>query len=331
MDLAECDFCAHRCRIAPGGAGRCGVRHRRGSSGIETRWYRQVQVAAVDPVEKKPLYHFLPGSRAFSVALGGCNFRCSFCQNDSIAFAERVGSPRHRWHPPELVAAWRRSGAPIIAWTYTEPAVWQDYLVDCSLLARQEGAKIAMVTNGFFTPETVERLLPVVDAFNIDLKGDDDFYRRICGGIRQPVMETIHTIAPLRHLEVTTMIMERYHPPALLREMAGELAEAGVKVWHLSRFYPAGEMLQELPTSEEYLDQVLTELRRLQNREPHSTPTFIFAGNSRKLGKETTYCPHCGTECIRRVPIVADDTDEGQCRRCGQRLYGTFAAKGDKL
>lgn len=313
----RCDFCAHRCRLRPGDYGLCGVRtNRAAESRLITTVYGQIQAAAVDPIEKKPLYHFLPGSTAFSVALGGCNFRCRFCQNDRIAFTENLGPPRARWKPEDLLAAWRSSGAPIIAFTYTEPAVWQDYLIDCAGEARSQGARIVMVTNGFLTPEAVERLLPVVDAFNIDLKGDDRFYRTLCRATGAPVLETIARIAPYRHLEVTTMLMERFHDDRVLAELRNDLAAAGVKVWHLSRFYPAGTMRDEPPTGEQFL---LDALHRVGKEIP-----YLYGGNSRIMEYQQTLCPRCGSLCIARNGGVSLHARGGSCPRCGEEVYGVF-------
>lgn len=318
----ECDFCAHRCRIPPGGTGLCGVRYHKPRTegdpgGIITTVYGEIQAVALDPIEKKPLYHFLPGSTAFSVALGGCNFRCRFCQNDSIAFADRLGPPRVHWEPEDFLAAWKRSEAPVIAFTYTEPAVWQDYMIDCARLARQEGARIVMVTNGFLTPRAVERLLPLVEGFNIDLKGDDQFYRTLCRATDAPVIETIRRIAPLRHVEVTTMLMERFHDAPVLQRLEEHLLEAGVRVWHLSRFHPAGEMRDEAATSEAFLKEAILERKR-------GIP-YIYAGNSRFSEYHRTICPQCGTVCVTRGPVVRDYTQGGTCPRCGLPQYGVFS------
>ncbi len=318
----QCDFCAHRCRIPPDRTGLCGVRyHVPGSPGqpprIVTTVYGEIQTAATDPIEKKPLYHFLPGSRAFSIALGGCNFRCRFCQNDGIAFAENLGSALVHWEPGDLAEAWRRSEAPVLAYTYTEPAVWQDYLLDSGVEAAKQGARIVMVSNGFFTPQAVDRLLPVVEAFNIDLKGNEEFYRSLCRATDSPVIEAIRRIAPYRHVEVTTMLMERFHDDTVLTTLRDHLVDAGVQVWHLSRFHPAGKMLDEPATSEAFLRHALETVKT--DRIP-----YLYAGNSRILEYQRTLCPRCGTLCVDRGAEVVNDLVRGACPRCGVHLYGVF-------
>jgi pyruvate formate lyase activating enzyme len=219
-----------------------------------------------------------------------------------------------------VVAAWQRSGVPTIAYTYTEPGVWQDYLLASARPARREGARIVMVTNGYLTPEAVERLLPVVDGFNIDLKGDDRFYRKLCRGTFEPVVETIRRVAPHRHLEVTTMLMERFHDRETLEMLRDQLAAAGVKVWHLSRFHPAGMMRDEPPTSEEFLQEALNEVAFSGDR---SIP-YIYAGNTGNRRYQRTLCPECGTLCVDRAGSVILYAVHGRCPGCGHHLYGVF-------
>ena len=312
-----CDFCAHRCTIAPGDTGLCGVRmndHGR----LRTTVYGDIQSAGIDPIEKKPLYHFLPGSQVFSVALAGCNFRCSFCQNASIAFPEHFPEPQTQWSAEDVYRQWKRSGTPSIAYTYSEPSVWQDFILDSAPLVRADGGRVVMVTNGFFTEEAIDRLIPVVDAFNIDLKGDDQFYRRLCKGRSQPVLEAIRRIAPQRHLEVTTMLMSSRHTRETIDMLRTELVEAGVQVWHLSRFFPAFQMADEPATTEQDLRDVLDYLAEREG------PPFIFAGNSRQSEYHRTNCPECGTVCIEHRPPVRDYTDHGACPQCGHQVYGVF-------
>ncbi len=312
-----CDFCAHRCRIPEGRTGLCGVRRNSGGR-LETTVYGAIQSAALDPIEKKPLYHFLPGTRVFSVALAGCNFRCRFCQNASIAVPEQFPLPVAHWDADRLVAEWRASGTPAIAYTYSEPTVWQDYILDTAPGIRRAGGRVVMVTNGFLTPEATERLVEVVDAFNIDLKGDDEFYRQLCRGRMEPVLDTIRRVAPRRHLEVTTMLMPSRHSAETVEELRRALVDAGVRVWHISRFFPAWQMRDEPPTTEDQVRSVLDGIAATGD------PPFIFAGNSRQSEYHQTRCPDCGTVCIDHRSPVRNLTDRGRCPGCGARLYGVF-------
>ncbi len=296
----------------------CGVRENRDGT-LVTTVYGKILAAAIDPIEKKPLYHFLPGSEIFSVALGGCNFRCSFCQNASIAMPELIPEARYRWAPEEAAEAWRRSETPSIAWTYSEPTVWQDYLLDASAAVREMGGRVVVVSNGFMTGEALERMVPLVDAFNIDLKGDDHFYRTLCRARLNPVIETIQRISGTRHLEVTTMLIESRHTVDSVLRLRDTLVDAGVRVWHVTRFFPAWRMLDEAATSEGWLDAVIERLRN------DGDPPFIFAGNSRQSKYGKTLCPSCGTLCIDHRSPVRDETDAGACPGCGRVVYGVFA------
>ncbi len=315
----RCDFCAHRCVLAPGQLGRCGIRENRGGT-LLTTTYGQIVAAAVDPIEKKPLFHFYPGSTAFSVALAGCNFRCRFCQNASLAFPELFERDVRRWTIDELLSAWRSTSSPTIAYTYSEPGVWQDFLLDTARPAVEEGARIAMVTNGFLTAEAADRLVDVVDAFNIDLKGDERFYRTLCHAHFDPVVATTERIARTRHVEVTTMLIESTHSVDLLERLADQLARAGVKVWHLSRFHPAWKMHDEPRTSEGFIKDAVERVRERWNNDI----PFIYVGNSRQSEYLRTACPRCGRLCVERNGRVIDHTIGGRCPSCDFTLYGRF-------
>ncbi|SIQ57537.1 pyruvate formate lyase activating enzyme [Alkalispirochaeta americana] len=320
----ECDFCLHRCSLPPGGTGRCGVR-RNEAGRLCTTVYGEIQAWAVDPIEKKPLFHFLPGSRTFSLALGGCNFVCPFCQNGRIAFSSRLGPPRVRWSPRETVEAWQRSQTPTLSFTYTEPGVWQDYLRDVAALARKEGARIVMVTNGYLTSEALDRLIPLVDAFNVDLKGGPGFYGKYCGAEDgfEGVVGALERIAPVRHLEVTSLVIEGIHTGAELEGMFSRLVSAGVSVWHLSRFFPAGSMSHRAPTGEAFLEELLERFSR-KGGDGGRIP-FIYGGNCRHMRYQRTLCPRCGSLCISRGRSAGDYTRLGRCPSCGAKIYGVFS------
>ncbi len=319
--MSRCDFCAFSCSLESGETGACGVRTNVDGT-ITTDVWGYVVSEAIDPVEKKPLYHFLPGSRTFSFALFGCNFRCTFCQNASIAYPEFRGTRAGKLVPPgEMVDRWVRSETPSIAFTYGEPAVWQDYLMEVATGVRARGGKTIMVSNGFYSETATERLAGVIDAFNIDLKGGSAFYRSQCKGARGPVVAAIRALAPRCHVEVTSMVIEGLHTEDEIAAIGADLQEAGVQVWHISRFFPAFQMSHRPATSERWLRTVLVSMR-----ERLSIP-FIYAGNSRQSEYHQTRCPRCATVCIERdtAAFVVDRTRDGACPGCGERLYGTFA------
>jgi len=339
-----CDFCEHRCSLADGQTGVCGIRTRRGDR-IETVNYGEHISLAVDPVEKKPLYHVFPGGKALSSALYGCNFRCAFCQNSTISQPKLFRSLSTKYvGPSELAGKLNREGYPIAAFTYSEPTVWQDYMIDAAREVKRVGGYTAMVTNGFFTEEALERMVPYIDAFNIDLKGDEDFYRRLCGGHLEPVLRNIKALAggsalagasagaggsvsstqpaPDRApvLEVTTMVMEGEHTEDGVVAMGKLLDEAGVQVWHLSAFYPAYKMQDHAPTSPETLDRIYHRVST-ETKIPH-----IYAFSRRHARYQQTFCSHCGSLCIDRKGFALEKNylDGGRCRSCGTKMYGLF-------
>lgn len=300
-----CDFCYRHCDISEGGYGYCQARTVR-SGQLEDRNYGELAAAAIDPVEKKPLYHFLPGTRTLSVAMEGCSLSCAFCQNHEIARSHNEGFP---FTPPEKLSEYAIAHSiPSLSFTYTEPIVWQDYVMAASMIARKRRLKTIMVTNGTFSEEALGRLLPLIDAYNIDLKGDDGFYRDICKGSIAPVLDGIARITEYgSHLEVTTLIIEGIHDEGMIRALGRALRERGVHVWHLTRFFPAYRMADRKPTSEDFL------MRMIEAAE-ESGIEFIYPGNSRM--RSMMRCPSCGKE------IAAPE--DGGCPHCGTSIYGVW-------
>ncbi len=319
MNPVRCDFCYRYCMIEEGGQGFCTVRENHGGT-LVTNGYASVVAMGVDPVEKKPLYHFYPGTKTFSLALFGCNLRCTFCQNYQISQPEYKQLVQRRPLPArEAVELALKEGCPSISFTYSEPLVWQDYLMEVSLLAREAGLKTIMVTNGTFSKEALDRLEPIIDAFNIDVKGSDAFYRNYTGGRLKPVLDGIQRIAQgPSHLEVTTMVMEKVHTIEEICMIAAELKKRSVQVWHLSRYFP--RYREHTPqTSEAYLQQVW---EAVQDK---GIP-FVYRGNSD--ADQTTYCPHCH----RALAVGWDKGDahatkafqNGHCTVCNTEIYGRF-------
>jgi len=331
---ALCDFCYHQCMIPQGGHGICGVREYRDGN-ICTLGYAEIVASGVDPVEKKPFYHVLPGSSTLSVALFGCNLTCRFCQNHRISQMDSPLYPsraaKRHWptllSPEELVETLVSSGVPLMSYTYSEPIVWQDYMLATAKLVHQKGLLNCMVTNGSFSPASLERILPWIDAFNIDVKGDDAFYRHYCGGRLAPVLDAIGTIAatPGKVLEVTTLVIEDVHTAEMLKLIGKDLAQLGVKVWHLSRFFPHYRMADQPPSSELFLLGMLEVARG-------SGIPYIYAGNSSLSEWEQTCCPSCGTLLMASHSYAgeagldcAESVVDGKCQACGEPVYGLFS------
>lgn len=315
----RCDFCYHHCSIAEGQSGICSVRTVE-KGRLVTKGYGKLVALAVDPIEKKPLYHFLAGSKTLSIALFGCNLRCEFCQNYTIsqpAFSQ--GQQTQTLDAASVVALAFEHACPSISFTYSEPLVWQDYLIEVATLAKQQGLATIMVTNGTFSEEALERITPLIDAFNIDLKGDESFYRRLCGGSAKPVLEAIgYLVGKGSHVEVTTMVMETEHDPSQLLALAGQLHDRGVNVWHLSRYFERYKATQRA-TSETYLSEMIKLVAPLGI-------AYVYAGNSSQ--RQATYCPHCHTLLVsdrRYGPIQCGKALQGGlCSSCSQKIYGRW-------
>ncbi|MGD8968396.1 MAG: AmmeMemoRadiSam system radical SAM enzyme, partial [Anaerolineae bacterium] len=256
-ERVQCYLCAHRCRISEGKRGVCHVRENRGGA-LYTLVYGRTISQHVDPVEKKPLAHFYPGTTAYSIATVGCNFRCEWCQNADISQMPR---DRHfiagnKASPEQIVAAARRSGCRSIAYTYTEPTIFFEYAYDTARLAREAGIANIYVTNGFMTAgpgEMLETFDPYLDAANVDLKAfRDETYRRYVGGRLQPVLDSLKKMKELGvWVEVTTLVVPGINDDEEeLRDAARFVAqELGPETpWHISRFYPGYQMTHVPPT-----------------------------------------------------------------------------------
>lgn len=331
----NCDFCYKLCSIPEGSRGACGAREHRDGE-LRTIGYGKVLTAAVDPVEKKPFFHLFPGEKTLSISLFGCNYRCDFCQNSEVSQPDGFYAPDYghaaglssvpEISPEHIVEIMKQKNLNIMCYTYSEPVVWQDYMLDAAKLVKQGGGYNLMVTNGSFSPASLERVLPLIDGFNVDVKGDDQFYKSICKGTLAPVLKSVERIAndPNSILEVTTMIIEGTHTAEGIRALGNRLYEMGVKVWHLSRFFPRYRMEDHAATSEVYLSRILEAAQ--QSKIP-----YIYAGNSINLQHEKTICPSCDSLLITSHSYrgearydVTRTMRDGNCASCGNPIYGLF-------
>jgi len=311
-DAVRCGLCPHRCRIAPGKRGVCGVRENRGGV-LFACTYASVSAVAVDPVEKKPLFHFHPGASILSIGSVGCNFRCEFCQNWHLVL-RRV--PVEPVRIEDLLLAARREGSVGIAYTYNEPFIQFEFVLDCAKAFRAAGQKNVLVTNGYVEPEPLAELLPFVDAMNIDLKSmDPAFYRKICGGSLEPVLETIRTAAKATHVELTTLLYTGHNDADdSIRNVVDFVERTDPEIpLHLSRYFPQHRATAP-PTPQERLDSAY---RIARERLP-----FVYVGNARLPGTEDTVCPQCRATVIRRegYRIDARGLSGDRCGACGARL-----------
>lgn len=319
--VVECYLCAHRCRLGPGKRGICRVRENREGI-LYTLIYGKAISSHIDPIEKKPLFHFLPGTLSYSLATVGCNFRCRFCQNWEISQAGEITEdtiPGVALSPETIVRKALSSKCQSISYTYTEPTIFFEYASDTAKLAREEGLKNVFVTNGYQTPETVDKMKGLIDAANVDLKSfSEEFYSQFCKAHLKPVLETIKNMyeAGIR-LEVTTLLVPGENDsPEELRKIADFLAGISVDIpWHLSRFYPHYQMLGTPPTLAETIYQAIKIGERAGLR-------YLYAGNLPGNDYENSLCHHCKEIVVARVGYrVGKINLQGKiCAHCGQEL-----------
>lgn len=319
-----CFLCAHRCKINSGNWGICRVRENKDGK-LYTHVFGEVIAAHIDPIEKKPLYHYLPGSKSFSIATIGCNFQCPFCQNWQISQASRQKEKvfsGYKLPPDEVVRQALANGCSSISYTYTEPTVFFEYAYKTAELAKEKGLGNIFVTNGYLTKEAVKTLSPVLDAANVDLKSfDDEFYKKMCKAKLQPVLDCINFMK--EHgiwVEVTTLIIpgENDGDPEL-RQIAKFLADVDPDIpWHISRFHPDYKYNDSYPTP-------LEKLVRAVEIGKEEGLRYLYIGNV--IGEsEDTLCPSCGKTLIKRNGLFVAESviDKGRCPYCGQKIAGIF-------
>ncbi len=256
----RCDVCSNRCIISPGTRGICGVRENQEGELYSLNYGKTIAVH-VDPIEKKPLYHFMPSTRTYSFAAAGCNFHCLWCQNWEISQNPKPDKPVEgvEISPEEHVDRALQSKCPSISYTYSEPTIFLEYALDTMKLAKEKGLKNIWVTNGFMTKETLDLIAPYLDAANVDFKGANlGVYEKYCGGKAEPIMETLKYFNKARiHTEITTLIVPSINDSSEeLEFIAGFIAsKLGKEVpWHISRFFPAWKMMDTPATPMETLE-----------------------------------------------------------------------------
>ena len=311
----RCRLCAHRCHIKDGGRGICEVRENRGGI-LYTLSYGRLIARHIDPIEKKPLFHFLPGSKSYSIATIGCNFRCGFCQNFEISQMERKGRSElagEEFSPVEIASDARRTGCTSISYTYTEPTIFFEYALATAKEAKQWGMKNVFVTNGYETAETVQEMRGLIDAANVDLKSfSDEFYKKQCHARLDPVLESIRLMYGAGiHVEVTTLIVPGLNDSdgelrAIAKYLRGLSPDLG---WHVSRFHPDYKLTDRDATPERTIFRAV-DIGREEGL------NYVWAGNLPRRGYEDTVCPNCNKAVIRRSVFTILETKLSG-NRCG--------------
>ncbi len=319
-----CSLCSHRCLISEGKRGICAVRENRGGV-LYSLVYDKVIAQNIDPIEKKPLFHFLPGSLSYSIATPGCNFRCLHCQNADISQL-----PRDRggtilgedFPPPSIVGQAKAYRCASISYTYTEPTIYFELAYDTARLAAEAGLKNVFVTNGYITPEALETIKPFLHAANIDLKGfSEDFYRKVCGAKLQPVLEAIKLYKKLGiWIEITTLIIPGHNDSdGELRQIAEFIRSVGEEIpWHVSRFHPTYKLL----------DQPVTPAATLQRARQIGIEAglrYVYEGNVPGEG-EDTICWSCKKTIVKRIGFSVRENriKDGKCGHCGAVIDGVW-------
>ena len=325
-DTVRCDMCAHRCIIPAGKRGICRVReNRRGR--LDSLVYGKLIARQVDPIEKKPIFHMLPGSRAYSIATVGCNFKCRFCQNADIAqipAASGGAVPGGDVLPEAVVDDALANDCASIAYTYTEPTIFLEYALDVARRARKAGLRNIFVTNGYMSSQALDMLLPVLDAANVDLKSfSNAFYRDVCGAGLAPVTKTLERMkAAGVLLEVTTLMIPGLNDaPEEIQALAQFLADrlGADTPWHISRFHPAYRMTDCAVTP-------LETLNRARETGLAAGLRYVYLGNVPGSGGENTLCPDCGNIVINRFHFRSRTNliDTNRCAYCHQVIDGLF-------
>jgi pyruvate formate lyase activating enzyme len=316
----RCDLCPHRCTIPENGRGICLTRENHGGTLFAANYCRPVSTA-IDPIEKKPLYHFYPGSSIFSTGPNGCNFKCSFCQNHEIS-QQLLDVPEVK--ADRLLRAIAESGTLGVAYTYSEPLIWFETIMEIGPRVKELGLKNILVTNGFIEEAPLRELLPFVDAMNIDVKSmNPDFYRRICKGSLAPELRTCETAKKVGcHIEITNLLIpgenDKEEETVALARFIAESLGADTPL-HISRYFPRYRM-DHPPTPEQTLDrawEVASE--RLD---------FVYLGNMRSGGKEDTRCSQCNEILVVRrgyetkvCPMLEKGVDgKAKCGKCGRGI-----------
>ncbi|OGW54014.1 MAG: AmmeMemoRadiSam system radical SAM enzyme [Nitrospirae bacterium RIFCSPLOWO2_02_42_7] len=318
----KCDLCAHRCFLTEGKTGICGVKKNINGT-LYSLVYDKVVSANIDPIEKKPLFHFLPGSTSFSIATVGCNFRCLHCQNFEISQMpkeqKRIGGSE--FSPEAVVTAAYQNGCDSISYTYTEPTIFFELAYDTAKLAHEKGIKNVFVTNGYMTEEALMMIRPYLDAANVDLKFfNEKMHKRVCGASRDPVLDTIRRMKALGiWIEVTTLIIPtKNDSDEELKQIAEFIKEVGIDIpWHVSAFHPTYKML-DLPRTS------VATLKRARKIGIDSGLRYVYTGNIPGDEGEHTFCYNCKSVLIHRVgyEIIANHVRDSRCIYCGAIIDG---------
>ena len=314
-NAVQCQLCPQMCTIEEGKRGMCfGRMNKKGILYAEN--YGETISISMDPIEKKPLYHFYPGKEILSIGPNGCNLTCDFCQNYTIS---QQKAPTSSLKGEDLIALCKKYNSIGVAYTYTEPLIWYEYILDSAKILNEHDLKVVLVTNGFINPEPLKLLLPYIDAMNIDLKAfTNEFYKTYCSGRLEPVKNTIKIAASQTHLEITNLIITDLNDSrSEIEELVSFVAEVNKEIpLHFSRYFPVYKM-NKPPTNPATLEMAY-EIGKKKLR-------YVYVGNINLQNTNDTHCPNCNELLIRRAGYytsVAQIDKDNCCKKCGQKIYG---------
>jgi pyruvate formate lyase activating enzyme len=320
----KCHLCAHSCIIKDGKRGICSVRENREGT-LYSLVYGMAISMHIDPIEKKPLFHFLPGSTSFSLATVGCNLHCTHCQNFEISqYPKEHGGdiPGSYITPEAAVRIAERNRCASISYTYTEPTVFFEFAYDCARLAHEKGIKNVFVSNGYTSPEATRLIASYLDGNNIDLKGSDEHYKKVCGARLEPVKETIRLMKESGvWVEVTTLIIPDHNDSEEdLRDIAEFIKSVDPFIpWHVTQFYPTYKLIDKPRTP-------IKTLRMAREIGFEVGLKYVYEGNVPGEGGENTYCHNCQKPLIKRFgfSIIENRIKDGRCSDCGTEIKGVW-------
>lgn len=307
----ECQLCPHNCLIKEDQRGICRVRVNHQGK-LYTENYGEISSMGVDPIEKKPLYHFYPSEGILSIGTYGCNFSCDFCQNYRIS----QKNPATTYQTPEdIIKQAKKRDIMGIAYTYSEPMVWYEFVYETAKKAHQAGLKNVLVTNGYINHEPLADLIDYIDAANVDLKSfNNEFYKKICGGSLDPVLDNISFMYNKIHIELTTLIITDHNDKMEeLEEIFKWIADLSPQIpLHLSRYFPNYKM-DKPPTAEKKMEAAYKLAQKYLN--------YVYIGNLSTNKGQNTYCSNCKTEVISRQYFKTHNRlEEGKCPKCGEEI-----------
>lgn len=318
----HCFLCPHNCTIAEGKRGICRARENQKGKLISLV-YGEPCSTNIDPVEKKPMFHFMPGTYAYSIGTAGCNLKCLFCQNWEISQAKPEEVPSIILPPEEVIRGAVANDCQSIAYTYTEPTIFGEYVLDCAKLARKKGLKNIMVTNGYIQEKPLKEIYKYIDAANVDLKGfTEEYYKKICGATLEPVLETLKRLKKMKvWTEITTLIVPGYNDNMKDLEAEFKWIKENLgkdSVLHLSRFFPCYKM-QDVPITPE---ETIRKAKQLADK----YLDYVYVGNIHIDNAEDTFCPNCKKDIVLRsgYSIIEKKLNKDKCFNCKNIIPGVW-------